>query len=86
MAVLASACPAGTSVHQFIHYFQSIKNGDFRFFDYHDKTKNLEKYGSEIPPRYNLSAITCKSILYYSKDDFFIQEKVSYYILFVLPD
>lgn len=64
-------------MNQVLHYMQCIRLGDFRLYDYHDKKKNFQKYGSSIPPRYNLSAITTKAIMYYSKDDMFIRGRVS---------
>lgn len=77
MPVLATSSPAGTSVNQVIHIMQAVRHGQFQAFDYNNKIKNIEKYGSDIPPIFNLSAITCKAVLYYSNYDFFIREKVS---------
>lgn len=49
-------CPHGQSIHALEHVCQLFTRGDvdyLRKFDF-GKKKNLVKYGSEVPPKYNL--------------------------------
>lgn len=61
--------PAGASVKQCLHYLQQIHNGDFRQYDYENQRINMNMYGSDTPPSYNLTQITAPINIYYSKDD-----------------
>lgn len=61
--------PAGASVKQGIHYLQSIRSGEFRQFDYENKKHNQIVYGTTTPPSYNLSKITARINVFYSKGD-----------------
>lgn len=54
--------PSGTSVKNMAHYGQEIINGRFAKFDY-GLPANLERYGQEQPPDYNLSKVKSKSIV-----------------------
>lgn len=65
---LFSHFPAGTSVHNMARYGQSMKSKHFQKFDYGHQ-KNLALYGSESPPRYNLSAVTVPLVAIYGKND-----------------
>lgn len=56
MPVIAAHQPGGTSVMVMAHWAQSIRNGTFSHFDYGAK-KNLEVYGQEQPPPYDLGSI-----------------------------
>ena len=48
--------PAGAGYRNAVHYAQIIKNKKFQRFDY-GINQNMIKYGSEIPPEYDLSKI-----------------------------
>ncbi|CAI2370826.1 unnamed protein product [Moneuplotes crassus] len=48
--------PSGTSFKALKHWSQIIKHGEFIKFDY-GKEKNLEVYGTETPPMYDLVGI-----------------------------
>jgi len=44
--------------------------------DYGEKI-NLQLYGSNIPPDYNMIAVTVPVALYFAEDDAFLTDKVS---------
>jgi len=54
--------PNGTSFKALKHWSQIIKHGEFLRFDY-GKEKNLEIYGSEKPPTYNINSNSRKQII-----------------------
>ncbi|XP_016997143.2 lipase 3 [Drosophila takahashii] len=68
MSVLIETHPAGSSSNQGIHYLQLYKSGEFRQYDWGTK-KNMELYGQELPPDYDLSLITAPTHLYSSNND-----------------
>ena len=51
--------------------------GEFREFDY-GRGLNLEKYGTPVPPHYNLTKITTPVYLYYSTNDYLSHNQVNY--------
>lgn len=57
-----SHVPDETSTWVLGHFGQRVVRSDFRQFD-HGPERNRELYGTEIPPSYNLSAITNPSII-----------------------
>lgn len=59
---------AGCATKQYVHYGQIIKAKRFQKFDY-GKTENIIRYGSSIPPEYDLKNATAKMILYYVEND-----------------
>ncbi|CAG9824283.1 unnamed protein product [Phaedon cochleariae] len=54
---ISDTMPAGLSLYQIFHYFQSYGTGSFAQYDWGRET-NLEKYQSETPKVYNLSQVT----------------------------
>lgn len=48
--------PGGSSVLNIAHWCQAVRHGDFRRFDY-GCAVNLKRYGSKVPPIYDVSAI-----------------------------
>ena len=48
--------PAGTSTKTVIHYIQEIKSKKFLHYDY-GKDGNLEHYGQEVPPEFDIKAV-----------------------------
>ncbi|XP_050671567.1 lipase 3-like [Leptidea sinapis] len=60
--------PGGCAMNQLVHYAQSIVDKDFRRFD-HGTITNILRYGSVIPPKYNLSQLTAPVFLHYSLSD-----------------
>lgn len=57
-SMFLSNSPAGSGIYNYVHYAQLIvaEKEAFRRFDY-GKQKNLDKYGQESPPDYDLSLI-----------------------------
>ena len=51
--------------------------GKFRKFDY-GVADNVEKYGQEQPPEYNLSNVSVPVDLYYGTDDIISTPQVGY--------
>ncbi|XP_063913713.1 lipase 1-like isoform X2 [Zophobas morio] len=60
--------PSGASLKQMIHAFQLMESGDFHRYDFGTEG-NLEKYGQEQPPQYNVSRVTTPVAIYYSSND-----------------
>ncbi|XP_034473375.1 lipase 3 [Drosophila innubila] len=60
---VAETHPAGISTNQGIHFIQNHVSNEFRQYDWGRK-KNLAKYGSEVPPSYDLTKITSNVYLY----------------------
>lgn len=66
--------PCGASWKQIMHYAQ-VKNTDrFQKFD-EGVTKNMEKYGQEQPLEYNLTNVQIPTALFYSDNDWAIDER-----------
>lgn len=60
--------PAGTSVHAVNHYGQVVMSGEFMKYDY-GLLGNLNHYGQNTPPLYNLSNVTLPVGLFHSDND-----------------
>uniref|UniRef100_A0A2A4K595 Partial AB-hydrolase lipase domain-containing protein n=1 Tax=Heliothis virescens TaxID=7102 RepID=A0A2A4K595_HELVI len=69
MPAIFGHVPAGASVRQFAHYGQGISGKQFRRYDHGTVLENIIKYGSFIPPRYDLFKITAPVFLHYSDAD-----------------
>ncbi|KAL1451129.1 hypothetical protein WDU94_003419 [Cyamophila willieti] len=65
--VLGAYFPSGTSNKNIIHII-SIGNAEFRHYNY-GPTKNLERYKSQTPPKYNLTNVKVPVSLYYGDND-----------------
>jgi len=59
--------PVETSAKDGIHLLQNIRTKKFGQFDY--ESKNMEIYGQELPPEYDLTRIKNKICLFVGKDD-----------------
>ncbi|KAJ3641568.1 hypothetical protein Zmor_028070 [Zophobas morio] len=66
--------PVPISRKQGHHYLQIVKSGYFRRYDF-GRMKNEEVYGFSTPPSYNLSLVTTKCHLFYSRDDLAVSEE-----------
>ncbi|XP_072948174.1 lipase 3-like [Epargyreus clarus] len=77
--------PAGTSVRNMARYGQSMKTDRFQKFDY-GKTKNLELYGSAVPPNYNLSAVSVPVVALYGRNDHLVDTKDVEWLVQRLPN
>ncbi|EDW03336.1 GH10558 [Drosophila grimshawi] len=60
---VAETHPAGISTNQGIHFIQSYVSNEFRQYDWGPKT-NMDKYGTDVPPSYDITKITSKMYLY----------------------
>jgi lysosomal acid lipase/cholesteryl ester hydrolase len=62
--------PSGVSVKAFTHFTQLMftKDPKFQMYDY-GKEENLEKYGTESPPVYDISKIQTKIAIFYGEND-----------------
>lgn len=67
--------PAGASTRQFIHYAQEISSGRFCRYDY-GVTENVQVYGTEVPPVYDVNQITCPVAVYYANNDALVATQV----------
>ncbi|XP_023947434.2 lipase 3-like [Bicyclus anynana] len=65
--------PAGTSLRTLLHYSQIFKTDKFEKYDF-GKARNLEVYGTEQPPTYNLANVTVPVVLLHGSNDHFIDE------------
>uniref|UniRef100_A0A4Y0BMC6 Lipase n=1 Tax=Anopheles funestus TaxID=62324 RepID=A0A4Y0BMC6_ANOFN len=63
---------SGASSKQLQHFAQLNRCGCFQQFDYGRKELNLAAYGSEHPPKYNLSAVTTPVVIFYSLNDWMV--------------
>lgn len=63
----------GSSLKQFAHYGQNIRDRAFRRWDYGMIT-NRQVYGSITPPSYNLGLITVDITMHYSVSDSLLAE------------
>ncbi|XP_013197377.2 lipase 1-like [Amyelois transitella] len=76
--------PAGTSVHSLAWYGQSMDSCDFQKFDY--GAGNLERYGTVLPPKYNLSAVTVPVVAIYGQNDGMVDTKDVEWLIDQLPN
>ncbi|XP_053618551.1 lipase 1-like [Plodia interpunctella] len=76
--------PAGTSVHSLAWYGQSMDCKDFRKFDY--GADNIRLYGSEEPPKYNLSAVSVPVVAIYGQNDGLVDTKDVQWLMKKLPN
>ncbi|XP_060096798.1 lipase member M-like [Heteronotia binoei] len=71
--VYVSIFPDYTSVKNSIHWSQSAKTGEFRFFDY--GSRNIEKYNQTSPPLYRIEEITVPIAVWSGGQDWVCQPK-----------
>jgi len=57
MDIYMAEFPSGTSVKNMAHFVQGFRTDKFIMFDYGSKWKNLEHYGTDEPPEYDLTKI-----------------------------
>ena len=69
-AAYLSFLPSGSSLKTFLHYAQLIDDdqGRFKRFDYESKENNIEKYGQDQAPTYDLSGFTFSTSLFYGDE------------------
>lgn len=69
LPVILSHTPAGTSVHTVVHYAQLVESKVFGMYDW-GRLGNLNHYGQDTPPLYNLSLITPPTALFWGENDY----------------
>ena len=64
--------PAGVSARAMVHFAQlHLNNNEFAKLDFGSPEQNLEHYGSEVPPLYDLSQVSAPTAIFVGeKDDF----------------
>ncbi|XP_022119722.2 gastric triacylglycerol lipase [Pieris rapae] len=85
LQVMFGHFPAGTSVHNMARYGQSMSSDKFQKFDY-GKDVNLVKYGSEMPPEYNLNRMTAPIVIIYGRNDHLVDPKDIAWLVKQLPN
>lgn len=76
--------PAGTSLRNMARYGQSMRSKHFQKFDY-GVERNMLVYGSEQPPKYNLSAVNIPVVAIYGRNDGMVDPKDVKWLLQRLP-
>jgi len=85
LPIILGHAPAGASTNSVIHYAQSVRNQDFRKWDF-GKNKNLEVYGVDPPPQYDLSKVTAPVAIYWGQNDWLVQEPDVYRFANAMPN
>jgi len=85
LPIILGHAPAGSSTNSVLHYAQSVRHQDFRKWD-HGKNKNLEIYGVDPPPQYDLSKITCPVAIYWGINDWLVPEPDIYRFANAIPN
>jgi hypothetical protein len=67
--------PLGIAVNELIQISQYGLSGNFQKFDY-GTDANMEKYGQERPPQYDLNRFTLPTFFFSGKRDSFLSAKV----------
>ncbi|XP_023025870.2 lipase 3-like [Leptinotarsa decemlineata] len=67
--LMMSHAPSGCSTNQVFHFLQLMLKGGFGQLDL-GLEGNLEKYGAETPPQYDLSKITTPVYLFHGANDY----------------
>lgn len=68
--VYVSQTPAGTSTTNMEHWQQGVLKDTFQMFDYGSDDANMAKYGSTVPPLYNLSQVSVPTALFTGGNDY----------------
>ncbi|XP_014243861.1 lipase 3-like [Cimex lectularius] len=79
-----SYLPSGTSLNTMAHLTQLYKTG-FRLYNY-GKLKNLEVYGSDMPPFYPLERVTTPIAIYYGDNDTLMNRRSAVELASMLPN
>lgn len=73
--VITKVSPSSSSVKAFLHQMQLMGTGRFCEFDYGSK-KNMEIYGREHPPDYNLTNVRAPIALIVGENDLLAHKEV----------
>jgi pimeloyl-ACP methyl ester carboxylesterase len=85
LPIILGHAPAGASTNSVIHYAQSVRHQDFRKWDF-GKKGNLEVYGVDPPPQYDLSKVTAPVAIYWGQNDWLVQEPDVYRFANAMPN
>lgn len=80
LPVIIAHTPAGASVHTVNHYAQTVMSGNFQKYDY-GLIGNMNHYGQNTPPLYNLSSVTAPVGLFWGQTDWLATPQVSQDVL-----
>lgn len=72
--------PTDISLKQLFHYGQLINSRKFSQYDF-TQSKNLEIYGTNKPPLYNLSNVKTKLEIIYATNDLIVRTQVNYILI-----
>jgi lysosomal acid lipase/cholesteryl ester hydrolase len=75
LPVILGHTPAGSSTHTIIHFAQGVNSGNFCPFDY-GKKKNMQIYGQDEPPPYNLKKVKAPVALFWAENDWLSAKQV----------
>ena len=70
LQVYLSQTPAGTSVTNMGHWQQAVLKPTFQKYDYGSPDKNMAKYGTTVPPLYDLSQVSVPTALFSGGNDY----------------
>eukprot|EP00095_Tigriopus_kingsejongensis_P005003 maker-scaffold139_size317827-snap-gene-0.14 protein:Tk05003 transcript:maker-scaffold139_size317827-snap-gene-0.14-mRNA-1 annotation:"lipase 3" len=77
--------PAGASTFTVVHYAQEVNSGGFHAYD-HGKKDNMNIYGTEQPPPYQLELMNVPISLYWSQNDWLAQPSDVLSLISKLPN
>jgi len=81
-----SNTPAGTSLHNLLHFSQIVTTGVTRKFDYKTSRENLALYGNSFPPHYDVTNVLVPCYLYFGDLDIFTHEYDRAHLISNLPN
>jgi len=73
-SVYVSHTPAGTSTQNIAHYGQMVNNGKFEMYDF-GRRQNVQKYGQDTPPQYDVSTISIPTYIFWGSSDWLADQK-----------
>ncbi|KAJ0171247.1 hypothetical protein K1T71_012797 [Dendrolimus kikuchii] len=85
LVAMSKTLPAGSSVQNSAHFGQLVVSSEFRKYDY-GVNKNLQVYGFDEPPSYNLSAVTTPVLVIYGLNDAIVDSKDVLWLSKKLPN
>jgi len=86
LPVVAGHTPSSSSIRTYIHCLQYFVNSDFKQYDYGSEAENLEAYGQAEPPKYDLSRVTCPTVIYYGENDLLCRPETVVQLAAELPN
>uniref|UniRef100_A0A1W7RG26 Lipase n=1 Tax=Agkistrodon contortrix contortrix TaxID=8713 RepID=A0A1W7RG26_AGKCO len=84
--VYSTHCPAGTSVHNMLHWSQAIKSGELRSFDWGSRKENMAHYKQPTPPPYKMERMLVPTALWTGGHDWLSDRKDIAILLTLIPN